>query len=100
MPLKGNTRADKTRFLDLRIDSTPSGADIYVDGVLTGSTPATVSIPFEKAWFGRAKGSAQIALRKPGYLTEGVRVFAVGKEISRTHDGEPLDRLDVTLRPH
>lgn len=99
MPLKGNSRADKTRYLDLRIESTPPGADIYVDGILTGSTPSTVSIPFEKAWFGKAKGSAQIALRHPGYLAEGVRVFAVGKEISRTADGEPIDVLDLTLRP-
>lgn len=99
VPLKGNTRADNTRYLDLRIESTPPGADIYVDGVLSGSTPATISIPFEKAWFGRAKGSAQIALRRPGYLAEGVRVFAVGKEISRTTDGPPIDVLDLTLRP-
>lgn len=99
VPLKGNTRADKTRYLDLRIESIPPGADIYVDGVLSGSTPATLSIPFEKAWFGRAKGSVQLALRRPGYLAEGVRVFAVGKEICRTAEGEPIDVLEVELRP-
>jgi hypothetical protein len=59
-----------------------------------------VSIPFDKAWFGKAKGSAQLALRRPGYRVEGMRLFAVGRGVSRTEKGTPLDVLEVTLRPN
>ncbi len=100
VPLKGNAPSDKIRYLDLQIDSTPSGADIYVNGVLSGSTPGLVSIPFDKAWFGKAKGSAQLALTHPGYRAEGLRLFAVGKAISRTEKGQPIDALVVPLRPN
>lgn len=70
-----------------------------MNGQLVGSTPSLVAVPFEKRWFGRAKGSAQIVVRRAGYLPEGVRIFAVGKAISRTEKGEPIDVLTIPLRP-
>jgi hypothetical protein len=42
----------------LRIDSTPSGADIEIDGAFVGNTPSTVSV---------ATGSHQIAVKKKGF---------------------------------
>lgn len=91
--------SSRVRYLNVDISSRPEGAEIFVNGQLVGSTPSMVSIPFERRWFGRAKGSAQVLLRSPGYLPEGLRVFAVGKKVSRTEGGAPVDRLEFTLRP-
>jgi hypothetical protein len=43
----------------LAIDSTPSGADIEVDGSFVGNTPSTVSV---------APGSHQISVKKKGFV--------------------------------
>jgi hypothetical protein len=40
------------------VESTPSGADIEVDGAFVGNTPSTVSV---------APGSHQIAVKKKGF---------------------------------
>jgi hypothetical protein len=40
------------------IESTPSGADIEIDGAFVGNTPSTVSV---------APGSHQVAVKKKGY---------------------------------
>lgn len=88
------------RYLQIPVESTPPGAEVHVDGQLVGSTPATVSVPFDRNWRGRATGSAQVTVRRPGYLPEGVRVFAVdGNRISLSDGGQPVDRLQFTLRP-
>ncbi len=42
----------------LTIDSTPTGADIEIDGAFVGNTPSTVSV---------APGNHQIAVKKKGY---------------------------------
>ena len=42
----------------LAIDSTPSGADIEIDGAFVGNTPSTVAV---------APGSHQIAVKKKGF---------------------------------
>lgn len=99
MPLSRGSASAKVRYLDLKIESVPGGAEVLVNGQLVGSTPSLVAIPFEKRWFGRAKGSAQIVVRRAGYLPEGARVFAVGKGISRSEDGPPIEVLSLTLRP-
>ena len=43
----------------LAIDSSPSGADIEVDGAFVGSTPSTISI---------ASGLHKVAVRKKGFV--------------------------------
>jgi hypothetical protein len=49
------------------IDSTPSGADIEVDGAFVGNTPSTVSV---------APGSHQIAVKQKGF-TDWTRILNV-----------------------
>jgi hypothetical protein len=72
--INGDMQLDMTRFgvgtpslaptqmsatqASLAIDSTPSGADIEIDGAFVGNTPSTVSV---------APGSHQIAVKKKGF---------------------------------
>lgn len=53
----------------LEISSNPSGAVIYVDGTLAGTTPDTVEDPIE--------GSHKVVLKKSGYLDWG-KIVKVG----------------------
>jgi hypothetical protein len=99
VPLSRGSSAAKVRYLSLPVESQPSGAELYVNGNLMGSTPMTVAIPFEKRWFGRARGTAHVLVQLPGYMPEGRHVFASGKHISATEGGPPLGTLEVRLRP-
>lgn len=91
--------SSRVRYLNVDITSRPEGAEIFVNGQLVGSTPSTVSVPFERRWFGRARGSAQVLLKKTDYLPEGLRVFAVGKKVSLSDGGAPVERIEFTLEP-
>jgi len=48
-----------TTEASITIDSTPSGADIEVDGNFVGNTPSTIAIP---------SGSHEITVKKKGYV--------------------------------
>jgi hypothetical protein len=56
----------------LAIDSTPSGADIEIDGVFVGNTPSTVTVD---------PGSHQIAVKKKGYADWGKTMNITGGTI-------------------
>lgn len=62
----------------LAINSTPSGADIEVDGAFVGSTPSTVDI---------APGSHEIIVKKPGFTDWTRKLNVTGGNI----------QLDATL---
>jgi hypothetical protein len=51
----------------LSIDSTPTGADIEIDGAFVGNTPSSVSV---------APGSHQIAVKKKGF-TDWIKTLNV-----------------------
>jgi hypothetical protein len=51
----------------LAIDSTPSGADIEIDGAFVGNTPSTLSV---------APGSHRIAVKKKGF-TDWIKTLNV-----------------------
>jgi len=53
----------------LTIDSTPSGADIEIDGEFVGNTPSTVTV---------APGSHRIAVKKKGYADWGKTLNVTG----------------------
>lgn len=50
--------ADPASQASVAIDSTPSGADIEIDGAFVGNTPSTIAV---------ATGSHQITVKKKGY---------------------------------
>jgi hypothetical protein len=56
----------------LAIDSTPSGADIEIDGEFVGNTPSTVTV---------APGSHRIAVKKKGYADWGKTMNITGGTI-------------------
>jgi hypothetical protein len=56
----------------LAIDSTPSGADIEIDGEFVGNTPSTITV---------APGSHRIAVKKKGYADWGKTMNITGGTI-------------------
>lgn len=60
---------DNTR--QLKVDSRPQGADIYVDGLRYGTTPATITLPTY------IYGGKQIVLKKDDYRDQTVVINAV-----------------------
>jgi hypothetical protein len=67
------------------ISSTPFGAEVYVNGVLRGTTPLVLRLPDEE--------TADVELRKAGYLSAPLRV-------GKTAEGNASTRLyAVTLKP-
>ena len=92
-------KAKDTRYLQIPVDTVPTGAEVWVDGILVGSTPMNASLPFDKGFWGSADGSVQVTFKKLGYLPEGVRLFAVdGNRISSAPEGKPIGKLEATLR--
>ena len=63
----GNTH-DEPELASVRIDSTPSGATLVMDGAIVGSTPAQFPRP--------SAGARTLELRLDGYGRESVRVAA------------------------
>lgn len=51
------------------IDSSPQGADVYLDGQLVGATPATVSAFFRAAMFSSLTPH-NIVVKKQGYSSQ------------------------------
>lgn len=64
----------------LTIDSSPSGADIEVDGAFVGSTPSTISV---------ASGQHEIAVRKKGFAVWSRTLNVTGGTV---HLNAELDR--------
>jgi hypothetical protein len=56
----------------LTIDSTPTGADIEVDGAFTGSTPSTLAL---------APGSHEITIKKKGFIPWSRKMNVTGGNI-------------------
>ncbi|MBU0596454.1 PKD domain-containing protein, partial [Candidatus Bipolaricaulota bacterium] len=65
----------------LRVNSTPSGAAVWLAGEYVGYTPRTVYV---------TQGFHQITVSKPGYRSSSVAVFIIGS-VTRT--------INVTLTP-
>lgn len=55
------------RVGSLTVSTNPTGADIFVDTILRGSTPGSIG--------GLAEGSHTLELRKPGYQNESMEVY-------------------------
>jgi hypothetical protein len=97
---KGGAGPKKVVWRPLRVESAPDGAEIYINDQLVGTTPLDIQVPFEKGTFGGARGSAQLLLKKRGYLSEGTRLFPTdGGHVSREpEDGPALGTLKFRLR--
>jgi hypothetical protein len=54
----GESQASPAVQASLAVDSTPSGADIEIDGAFVGNTPSTLTV---------APGSHQVAVKKKGF---------------------------------
>ncbi|MBZ5667006.1 MAG: PEGA domain-containing protein [Acidobacteriia bacterium] len=67
----------------LQIDSTPSGADIEVDGGFVGSTPSDVRV---------AEGEHMVVIRKPGFKNWERKLKASAG--SSVHLGAELEKAD------
>ena len=90
--------AKSTVYRQVQVETVPPGAQVLVNQTPVGSTPMLVTVPFERGWFGRAKGTAHLMLRKGGYLDEGMNVFPAGSGVSRSPGGSPVGKLQVYLR--
>lgn len=77
----GNSGSASGAQIQLSIESTPSGADINVDGNFVGSTPSTVPVP---------SGSHEITVKKHGYTAWTRRMNLSGGSIHLQAD---LDRI-------
>jgi hypothetical protein len=71
-----------TTQASLTIDSTPTGADIEIDGSFVGNTPSTVAVP---------PGSHKIAVKKKGFTdwTKTLNVTGGSIHLSAELDPEP-----------
>jgi hypothetical protein len=65
----------------LAIDSTPSGADIEIDGAFVGNTPSTVSI---------APGSHQVVVKKKGFTDWTKALNVTGGTVHLNAEMEPV----------
>jgi hypothetical protein len=76
----------------LAIDSTPSGADIEIDGAFVGNTPSTVSL---------APGSHQIAVKKKGFTdwTKTLNVTGGTIHLNAELEQGPATESTPTLAP-
>lgn len=91
--------AKKIVYRQVQVETVPPGAQVLVNQTPVGSTPMLVTVPFERGWFGRARGTAHVMFRKGGYLDEGMNLFPAGSGVSRAPGSPPLARLSVYLRP-
>ena len=91
-------KSQKVTYLPLRVESMPAGAQVKLNDAVAGSTPQALQVPFEKGFWGGAKGTAMLLVEKPGYLAEGVRLFADDGKITTEPDGAPQRSLMLTLR--
>ena len=68
--------------VSLAIDSTPTGADVEIDGAFVGNTPSTVSVP---------PGSHKIAVKKKGFAdwTKTLNVSGGSIHLSAELDPDP-----------
>jgi hypothetical protein len=58
-----------------------------------------VAVPFQKGFWGGAKGTAQLVVQKPGYLVEGRQLFPGARgRVSSTPDGSPVGKFMFILR--
>lgn len=71
----------------LSIDSTPQGADIYIDEVLRGQTPAVINIDTDE------EKPIDIAISHEGYITERKRIT-----VSSGHESSWNVDLDIKPR--
>lgn len=65
----------------LSIDSTPSGADVEIDGAFVGNTPSTVSV---------TPGSHQIAVKKKGFTDWTKTLNVSGSSVHLNAELEPI----------
>lgn len=65
----------------LAIDSTPSGADIEIDGTFVGNTPSTVNA---------AAGSHEVVVKKKGFADWSRKLNVTGGSIHLSADLDPL----------
>lgn len=68
----------------LQVESTPSGADIEVDGSFVGNTPSELQV---------AEGDHMVVIRKPGFKKWERKLKSVGG--SSVHLGAELEKVDT-----
>jgi hypothetical protein len=99
VPLKRSGKAADVTQRPVIIESQPSGAELYINGQLAGSTPTTVQVPFTKGFWGQATGTARVVAKKPGYLAEGVQLYpASDGQVKTTPAGEAMRKVVIELR--
>lgn len=77
----------------LRVDSTPKGSQVFVDGAARGSTPLTLQL---------ASGKHALELRRNGATREFTLEVGAGEEVSRRVDWsnvKPMGSLAITSEP-
>jgi hypothetical protein len=100
VPLNPSGRAANVTYRPVVVDSQPTGAELFVNDQLVGSTPMTVAVPFYKGFWGQASGSARVVAKKPGYLAEGVQVFPAScGGVKTSPAGAAVGKVVIEMRP-
>jgi hypothetical protein len=83
IPSAVSTQVSSTQLAQVPVvvDSTPSGADIEVDGNFVGNTPSTVSV---------AQGSHEISVKKKGFETWNRKMSVTGGSVHLSAELEPM----------